>query len=85
MPVDATEDLGDDYTNTDHYDESQDFDDLLEDDEAHDGKAPEQDYGSPHQDESIDGKEQYDDECFPGSHHSRCAPRSLISDGGFDF
>ena len=34
MPVDATEDLGDDYTNTDHYNKSQDFDDLLEDGEA---------------------------------------------------
>ena len=85
MPVDAAEDHGDDYTNTDHYDKSQDFDDLLEDDEAHDGKAPEQDYGSPHQDESINDKEQYDNECCSRSDHSRCAPQSLISDSSFDF
>ena len=83
MSIGAIEDRGDDYTSTDHYEESQDFDDLA-DDEAHDGGASEQDHGSPHQD-SIDDEQQDEDECFSGSDRSRCANRSSISNGGFDF
>ena len=82
MSISAMEDRGDDYTSTDHHDESQDFDDLA-DDEAHDGRASEQDHGSPHQD-SIDDEQQDEDECFSGSDRSRCANRSWISNGGFD-
>ena len=62
MSIGAMEDRGDDYTSTDHNEESQDFDDLA-DDEAHDGGASEQDHGSPHQD-SIDDEQQDEDECF---------------------
>ena len=83
MSIGAMQDRGDDYTNTDQYEESQDFDDLA-DDEAHDGGASEQDHGSPHQD-SIDNEQQDEDECFSGSDRSRCANRSSISNGGFDF
>ena len=38
MSISAIEDRGNDYTSTDHYNESQDFDDLA-DDKAHDGRA----------------------------------------------
>ena len=65
MSIGAMEDRGDDYTSTDHHNESQDFDDLV-DDEAHDGGASEQDHGSLHQD-SINNEQQYEDECFSGS------------------
>ena len=83
MSIGAMEDRGDDYTSTDHNEESQDFDDLA-DDEAHDGGASEQDHGSPHQD-SINDEQQDENECFSGSDRSRCATRSSISSGGFDF
>ena len=39
MSIGAIEDRGDDYTSTDHYGESQDFDDLV-DGKTHDGMGP---------------------------------------------
>ena len=72
MSIGAMEHHDDDELCTSHHNKSQDFDDL-EDNEAHDGGPSKQDHGSPHQDESIDDKQQYQDECFSSSDQPRCA------------
>ena len=83
MLISAMKDHGDDYTSTDQYKESQDFDDLV-DDEAHNGGASEQDHGSLHQD-LINDEQQDENECFSSSDQSRYASQSLISNSGFNF
>ena len=65
MLISAIEDCINDCTSTDHYNKSQDFNDLA-DDEAHNGRASEQDHGSLHQD-LINNKQQDEDECFSSS------------------
>ena len=70
MSIGAMEDRGDDYTSTDHHDESQDFDDLA-DDEAHDGRASKQDHGSPHHNANPRVLTQTSDHC--------CDPPTVIT------